>query len=421
MPLSNQHNPIQQEEELIPILLQNKGFIATSKKSLENYKQNAQSQTTPKPNLNFNLSHFMSYNFTHFTRFSIAGLSLFTVLAGGVATQALAPDNLKPTQVVQSIKDKYFGVNKQSDPDPQVALVLDSENAVGTLEGCNLLLKYPKKIKNTNIEYLKSTNSAINSFNLYEISNDSTKTDLLSIYCAESKNQILGKNFSLNVITEKKTINSDEIKSRFGWFITDEFIPNIEEFTTIVNNKPDRQDLEFEYKNIQYKISYLLTPVEGSSILDSKNLQLQFTNKLKDIDANLAKYPCTDSLVTSYDTSLIKYKNANNTIDYIAFDNFTSSQNPEDYPNSASFSIKCFYNRDGKAWDEINTSVEKIDTNNLPFIKSIKSTENIKQSYVHPSEKSSFYYIELKDGKILEINFFNIKEVNENFKLLINL
>jgi hypothetical protein len=49
---------------------------------------------------NFNLTQFMSYNFTHLTKFSIAGLALFTILAGGLSAQAFAPDEYKPSQII---------------------------------------------------------------------------------------------------------------------------------------------------------------------------------------------------------------------------------------------------------------------------------------------------------------------------------
>ena len=106
--MSNQPkpNPFDQAENLAPIFESSDRYQSNKTHSLNQFRSQltstnqTQSQTTPKPNLNFNLSHFMSYNFTHFTRFSIAGLSLFTVLAGGVATQALAPEEFKPSNLL---------------------------------------------------------------------------------------------------------------------------------------------------------------------------------------------------------------------------------------------------------------------------------------------------------------------------------
>ena len=120
--MSNQ-NPFLADDLVASIARDTQSVQSSQQTSLQAFLSTQNTQTiaqtkcptktkTPKPNLNFNLSHFMSYNFTHFTRFSIAGLSLFTVLAGGVATQAFGPEEFKPLTFLQQKTIKDFGTVK---------------------------------------------------------------------------------------------------------------------------------------------------------------------------------------------------------------------------------------------------------------------------------------------------------------------
>jgi hypothetical protein len=93
-------NPLQHEDELIPILLQNQDFINSSNSALNSYKKNHNLKKSNYQKPTFNLSQFMSYNFSHFTKFSIAGLAVFALLAGGLSAQAFAPENLKPSNLL---------------------------------------------------------------------------------------------------------------------------------------------------------------------------------------------------------------------------------------------------------------------------------------------------------------------------------
>jgi hypothetical protein len=139
--INNKQNPFENHEKLTSIFEASNRYQDTKTQALNTFKSTQIPETKSNPKPTFNLAQFMSYNFSHFTKFSFAGLAVFTLLAGGLSAQALAPDTLKPTQLAQTIKDKYFSANKQNDGDPKVALVEDQNNQLIYVNNCNILVK----------------------------------------------------------------------------------------------------------------------------------------------------------------------------------------------------------------------------------------------------------------------------------------
>jgi hypothetical protein len=91
-------NPLQYEDELLPILNQNKDFQVSSRTALNNFKQSRKS-TQYKPSI-FNTLFNMIQSFTHISRLGFASLALFTIIGGGLTAQAFAPEGFKPTDII---------------------------------------------------------------------------------------------------------------------------------------------------------------------------------------------------------------------------------------------------------------------------------------------------------------------------------
>jgi hypothetical protein len=411
--ISNKQNPFETDENLAPIFEASNRYQDTKKQALNSFKSTLTPETKLNPKATFNLSQFMSYNFSHFTKFSFAGLAVFTLLAGGLSAQALAPDTLKPTQLAQTIKDKYFSANTQSDGDPKIDLVADNSNAVKNLEGCNLNIKYPKIVNGKNLFFNKTTRDTYNSIQILEKNSASFTNDLFEISCS-TNNLSLNTLAPLNTTVVTKKITAESLREKYGWFITNNQIESVEQSTSIVNGKEDRIELDFKYQNQNYSISFYPSNVNSESLVSGKDFQIQFNNN----ETKFA-YPCIDSFNLTKKSDITISKGISESGEGLQLNNPDFYQQTE--TNSPYFRVNCFYNQDGKAWDSINTSHEPIKTSELPFVFLLKSTSNIKQAYVHPSEKSTFYYIELNDGKILEINYQNIEKIKQDFGISINL
>ena len=260
-------------------------FLSTQKTQTTAQTNNATPTKTPKPNLNFNLSHFMSYNFTHFTRFSIAGLSLFTVLAGGVATQALAPDNLKPTQVVSNI----FSANKQKDSNPKTALMPDNDNYVSNLEGCDMSIKYPKKSDYTSVK----TNIAKDRSEFY-FHQANTSENYLQINCVQKNADEYYYKSLENLLQENipnlksQPISNKELASSTGWFISET------SFIEIIKTTWDKYEL---YNILNTKTQQKTIIWIDSNKLKPQDFQLQFNFAIINISDRDVNKPDVSSCI----------------------------------------------------------------------------------------------------------------------------
>ena len=458
--MSNQPkpNPFDQAENLAPIFESSDRYQSTKSQSLNQFKtqiptKTQQTQTTPKPNLNFNLSHFMSYNFTHFTRFSIAGLSLFTVLAGGVATQALAPDNLKPTQVVQSIKDKYFGVNKQSDPDPQVALVGDGENYLAYLEGCDLGIKFPKIIdgKEAATSFYDSSSGSSYVFGpKYDHSMMGTVYEnefKYSVNCSPLDKRNNDPRYGILAMygesISKVSIDINQLKKETGWFASNEnTITNTIKFTQ-KNIDPDtsifNSGYSFDYNG--KKVVVLLNKELSKTSLKFIDFQLQFGSQLtQSVKSNKELFAsnlpttkdtnCDNLLSLSYaeNPNLNISKSNTSTGGNISFDNLTYTNNEfvrKDSDTQIIIGCNEIYFDTFKESSEYNN---KLNIAELPSVFTQTFRKNIKPDTIYgqrdnPKYGNDNYSIILQDkkGNNLRFMLFNSLGLTGGLKLQIDL
>ena len=398
----------------------------------------------------------MSYNFTHFTRFSIAGLSLFTVLAGGVATQALAPDNLKPTQVVQSIKDKYFGVNKQSDPDPQVALVGDGENYLAYLEGCDLGIKFPKIIdgKEASTSFFDANSDSSYLFGpKYDHSmKGSVYEDEFgyNIICSQLDDKykipgydplgILGQN------TARSNIDVSQFKKETGWFASNE-----NTISTIIKFDRKATDLDlgdakngysFDYNG--KKIIVLLNKELSKTSLKFTDFQLQFGSQLaQSVKSNKELFAsnlpttkdtnCDNLLSLSYNKDKVKEVRKENSTTGGIFDinNFVYTNRVlVKNDNDTQIIIHCNegYLDTIKQADEYLYKVNLVDLPDI-FTTNFKLNINIDKIYGQKTkfelgylEKGdSTFILQDKKGNNLRFIVFNYSTLSNELKLQIDL
>ena len=461
--MSNQPkpNPFDQAENLAPIFESSDRYQSTKSQSLNQFKtqiptKTQQTQTTPKPNLNFNLSHFMSYNFTHFTRFSIAGLSLFTVLAGGVATQALAPDNLKPTQVVQSIKDKYFGVNKQSDPDPQVALVGDGENYLAYLEGCDLGIKFPKIIdgKEAATSFYDSSSGSSYIFGpKYDHSMMGTVYEdefKYSVNCSPLDERNNDPRYGILAMygesISKVSIDINQLKKETGWFASNEnTITNTIKFTQ-KNIDPDtsifNSGYSFDYNG--KKVVVLLNKELSKTSLKFVDFQLQFGSQLtQSVKSNKELFAsnlpttkdtnCDNLLSLSYNKDKVKEVRKENSTTGGIFDinNFVYTNRVlVKNDNDTQIIIHCNegYLDTIKQADEYLYKVNLVDLPDI-FTTNFKLNINIDKIYGQKTkfelgylEKGdSTFILQDKKGNNLRFIVFNYSTLSNELKLQIDL
>jgi hypothetical protein len=292
--MSNQ-NPFLQDD-LIASIARDTDFIKSKQQSsLQTFLKTQ----TQKPKINhkptFNLTNFMSFNFTHFTKFSIAGIAIFTLLAGGLSAQALAPDTLKPTQLAQSIKDKYFSANKQSDGDPGVALVKDENNQLFYVNNCNILVKVPNDVEKkvitseefiTKQSFSKEFGVSIpnKSMGITEEAKDNFN---FSVSCENNdlSNYFKVGDLSFNTLIrtnnlEKINLSKSEFIKETGWFIGETDIDNIYKYT--VKNLYEKLEISgyvFKLQNKRYKIE----SNNATKYLKFSDFQIQFKAQSKKV------------------------------------------------------------------------------------------------------------------------------------------
>jgi hypothetical protein len=404
-----------------------KAFLQT-----QNPKTHINTKSNYKPTLN--LSQFMSFNFTHLTKFSIAGLALFSILVGGLSAQALAPDTLKPTQLAQSIKDKYFSANKQSDGDPKVALQGDDTNYVAYLEGCDLGLKYPKLYMNKNIVFEKIQNFKYSSFKAMPEGLEGD--NLFTVDCFSQKGKQEFEYYWNNQPAKlTKSVNRDDFIKKTGWFISTD-VSDI-----IYFEKDLIKGYKFNLSDNLYQVSIL----QEEKNISFADLQLQTKAQIKDIknsyisvdtDNRLNRKTCeniyeikTNSQInikkeSRADMSLLELNNYNYGVDKLDEKVQTS--------DLASLNIQCYYTDSYNVFKESKNLKEIYNIEELPFELRKFITPSNSSNYLF--EKKDFYSNELNTQIIsyflifntstnntIAINLFNEKSVIQNFNLQIGI
>jgi hypothetical protein len=387
---NNKQNPFGSNENLTPIFESSDRYESTKNHALQTFLKTQTQKPKPIIKPTFNLTNFMSFNFTHFTKFSIAGIAVFTLLAGGLSAQALAPDTLKPTQLAQSIKDKYFSANKQSDGDPGVALVPDENNDVVKLSSCGFALKFPKISKNK-LSRINETNS--NEVSYIEL-NIGTR---VSIQCSDVMDDSLFEKENVKVST---LVNSGYLREKTGWFIANEKVTSIKNWITNVG-KTIR--IIYNKKLIYINISEDDSVLSSIQLQDLDGVDNKFSlNEKSFIDSNICnqrlKIIYKDSPDVSY-TSTILQENSTININQITKDIIEIGT-----PQSYTVNISCFEPKENDWRSRLNVNPKKYElVDNISFL-----TQNFKNRVEKNVYKDSFtpntWYIQ-HEGYVYIINY----------------
>jgi hypothetical protein len=325
-------NPLQFEDELLPILNQHKDFQASSRTSLNKFKQSRKS-TQHKPSI-FNTLFTMTQSLTHISRLGFTSLALFTIIGGGLTAQAFAPENLKPVTLATNL----FSANKQSDINPKSVVAPDNQNKVALVGECDLAIKYPKKFNNITAEtqyytydgkttfnssyyqrtYLREDAKSFDEMSMEEIKANNAKfsemNNIFDLNCGKIDKKSLiqeyrdGTNDSMSSKSETKALTISELQKMTGWFVTEFDIQNISlrevvETTTLkgVVFTEKFQIISFDYENNTYTIKF----PQSSGKITPQDIQLQFnskvTNKISQYFGTNNKYTLCDHVVTLID------------------------------------------------------------------------------------------------------------------------
>jgi hypothetical protein len=420
-------NPLQHEDELIPILLQNQDFINSSKSALNSYKKNHNLKKSSYNKPTFNLSQFMSYNFSHFTKFSFAGLAVFTLLAGGLSAQALAPENLKPTTLANNL----FSTNKQKDNNPQVALKQEPGSVVATLNSCDLNLKYPESMNDTKLSFQKSEDTATSQFGTYSLSIPNYQNEQISM----SANRIeISCSTSLDTfqpLINAKIVTVDELRKETGWFISNSNLTNIK-----LGNVNGNNLTQFKINDKFYQIISSSNTVVANA-LSNTDIQLQQASSVKQnstkIITNIAQNGCNSIDITK-NQNLTVFSSQSSEYDTVNISNYPIDALPDTIPNSALISILCYNSKGSDVWYKevagikggiLNQyAITKTTKDKIPFISdAFRSTITDKVYTIGLSEKRGQvdYYFETVNGSIYQIGYNNEKVITNTFNLQINL
>jgi hypothetical protein len=407
-------NPFLQDDALVPILLQNKQFQASSKQAQNAYKTHI-AQSIHKPNIFTTMSQSLS----HITRFSFAALTAFTLLAGGVAAQAFAPESYKPITVANNL----FSANKQKDNDPKVALSSDNENTVYDLDTCNLRVKTPNKINNSNIYFERYNQKNTSIFTLRDIDRYVEKQfdkeiGVFSIRCSnEELVSLLRSPAGENQFISTQLANAN-LREKTGWFVTEGNPQNI----ILIQPKKESpikgmSELEFKIDDTFYQITYSTKQDSTIPIISQEYLQLQV------LPQKVQKSNILENQLT-FNSDLKIYKYEDNKISQIDLYNYDISKTYDLSQDDASFSFKSFKDKEYANQTFLSTSdASEISINDLPvsFIKA----SNIKKAYISNNSKSqlagqsSDYFYITESNSIYGISIVNKEKVYSNFDIVI--
>jgi hypothetical protein len=440
-----------QAEALNTFLVQNQSTASQNQNTLsfqtrsgiQNHEQN-----TTKPN--FNLSQYMPFNLTHFTKLSFAVLTIFstlTIVTGTVAAQAIAPDNLKPSNIVKSIKEQFYSINKQKDQNPYTAIKPDNENYIVYLRDCDLGLKYPKTVNGNEFYFNKSLSNRGNSYNLISKNNDekiSARANFqIDFKCAATNSINNTSNIgTINyVLNEYKTqseikLTNNELRQRTGWFIAND-VKNIKYISKLGTNGINNFDYySFEHGTNTYIVS--IKSQETKTNFDYTNLQLQFGFQLT--NDSLVKSTILEEIPTinSEITKQIKI-NHNELLNYIETnEDYLSSYeiNNEIYgkdkteeiinPNQAYYLIQIrepeFYNF-RLSPNEKNVKIEELNYNLISKkIIGLVEEDSIKIAEDRQNDRSIYQFIaKLRNtNQTISIEAYNVEIIKQFFQIDLN-
>lgn len=194
---------------------------------------------------------------------------------GASAAEAFAPSSSKPSEVVKKITQQVV-VNKVPDANPYTSLKADSNYNVSKLDECDLAIKYPsslKSVKNDDLPVSIQYSPKVDSSNYLAGATIVTPENL-----ADRKNPYSGLSqshyFSLGCYDQNYTpkdsdqatfstepMTKEDLKSKFGWFITQSDITEIKQMKFDDNvskgtNYKGYNQITFKFKNKFYYLNF---------------------------------------------------------------------------------------------------------------------------------------------------------------------
>ena len=311
-------NPFEKEDWFSNIVWQDKNTRIKAKQSFSKFLKQHSKYT-------FFMSLKDSYTtiVNSITKHSITATFIMLLALGGVgasAAELVAPEEFKPSTIIQKTFNPDFKENKVPDKDPFTALKPDTDYDVVNFSECDLSIKYPKKIDDQEILVNYGTGFggtqegknpiagvSVNSFDI-ECYN---KNDLKPIEKTDNGSSISQKISSLltapKVYADSedpnnfilKPLDTKEFYDMTNWFIFEGEITDIYEITNFDEFKiPEYKDNEkyvrFTHKDKTYLTYFETTKIERSGgsqnpvfkkPMEAKQLQLQF-NSLVPSEAN---------------------------------------------------------------------------------------------------------------------------------------
>lgn len=323
IPSKNSNNPFESEENLKTIFSTSTQYQDKKKAAMQNYYKINESQ--------FKNTNFMSNLYNKTIQLFSKHVAITTILLGLVlttvsvsATQLIAPNNYKPTSIIQNSYKNIFGKNDQVEKDPFTALKPDENNDVVSVSDCDLSIKYPKSIAGMKVDsfdldsdyYVDKSISGVSLYNLPDLNksyNDQIRLNQFSVACSDKSQIFSPERYS--------PISIGDIRKATGWFITIETdLKNVQ--VSKISSEENNPFVEyyFEYKNKFYTVQTvdkeLLQKYDEQFIgnrggITQNQVQIQF-NSLVTNESNVVPKPAPKTIKNDNTQAIdIKLKNSN--------------------------------------------------------------------------------------------------------------
>ena len=264
-------NPFETEDWFAQISARDEGVRISAKNSYLKF-----SQSRNKGSQSFQSTYLRFVNsITKHAFLSTIVMLLVVGTLGASAAEAFAPSENKPSQVVKKITEKV-NVNKVPDVNPYTSLKADSSYNVSKLDECDLAIKYPsavKSVKNDDLQVSIHYSPKMDSSNYLAGATIVTPENL-----ADPKNPYSGLSqshyFSLGCYDQNyvpkdgdqagfstEIVTKDELKTKFGWFITESDITQIKQMKFDDNiskgtNYKGYNQITFKFKDKFYYLNF---------------------------------------------------------------------------------------------------------------------------------------------------------------------